>query len=145
MKIMYNGTPIKSLNIKHHEISTNDCDMIASDLQVGKTAVAKGRKITGTGRSFEFAYYGDFETNDFMMIPCKINVVHLSSDAYPTQDIITLYDMKNLDFSTEQIIGNIIIDGVAYPVKVVSTDSKISISCDQTVALQVFFGKDNYV
>ncbi len=126
-------------------MDTNDCTAISSDLQAGVTCVAKGKKITGTGKSFEFAYYGAFETNDFMIIPTKVNVVHLSSAVYPTQNIVTLDVMKDLDFSTTQTIANVIIDGVSYPIRVTSTESEISIECDQTIKLQIFFGKDNYI
>lgn len=146
MKMIYGGTPVKNLNIVKHDVSTNDATVMPSDLQAGVSCYARGQKVIGTGRSFEFAYYGDFETNDFMIIPAKINVIHLSSVTYPMQDIIKLdNNMSNLDFSTEQVVSNIIVDGELYPVKVISTDNEINILCDKTVTLQVFYGKDNYV
>ena len=77
MKMIYGGVPVNSMKLKHYEISTNDCDMVASDLQAGKTAVAKGRKITGTGKSFEFACYGQLDTNAKRYVPANINVVEI--------------------------------------------------------------------
>ena len=142
---MYGSVPVKSLNVHSYEMDTNDANLQPSDMQAGVTAYARGQKITGTGKSFEFAYYGSFETNDFMIIPSNINVIQLSSATHPMQDIIILKNMKDLDFSVEQVVSNIVVDGASYPVTVTSTSSEISIVCDQTVTLQVFFGKDNYV
>ena len=34
MKMYLGKTPIKGLNVKHFEMDTNDCDMIASDMHV---------------------------------------------------------------------------------------------------------------
>ena len=144
MKMIYGGTPINSLKVKHYEMDTNSADVQPSDMQAGVTAFARGRKITGTGKAFEFAYYGNFETNDFMIIPAKINVIHISSSAYPMQNTITLDVMKNLDFATQQVVANVVIDGTTYPIKVASTETEINIECDQTIKLQIFFGKDNY-
>ena len=80
MKMIYNGTPIKSLNIKHYELNTNDATLKASDLQSGVTAYAKGQKITGIGRAFRFALYGDFPSNREIPIPVsEINTVVVSS------------------------------------------------------------------
>lgn len=145
MKMMYNGTQIKSLNVKHYEMNTNSCDMIASDLQAGKTAVARGKKITGTGKSFEFAYYGQLKTNDDRYIPSDINVIELSSLEYPVKLTIQLTDLKNCDFSTEQTIATVVIDGIEYDLVVAVNSNLLKVSCDKTFYLQVFFGKDNYV
>ena len=145
MKLMYGNVPVKSLNIHHYELNTNDCDMVASDLQAGKTAVARGQKIVGTGKSFEFAFYGVFRTNDTMYIPSNINVVEITSVLYPIQHAIALGDMKNIDFSTSNVIGNIVVDGTFYPIIVQAANNFINISCDVNTDLQIFFGKDNYV
>ena len=145
MKMIYGGVPVNSLKVKHYEISTNDCDMIASDLQAGKTAVARGQKITGTGKCFEFASYGELFTNEDWFIPTAINVVQISCLDYPFQTIVDMRNTTNLDFSTEQIIGNLIVDNVAHPIKVSVLNNILTIACDVTIALQVFYGKDNYV
>lgn len=145
MKMMYNGIPIRSLNIKHYEIDTNSCDMIASDLQAGKTAVARGKKITGTGKSFEFATYGSFPTNQSVYVPSNVNIVHISSTEYPVKMSITLYDMKNQDFATPLEIGSVFANGVYYPISVSINNHFLSVNCEQTITLQIFYGKDNYV
>lgn len=146
MKMIYGGTPVKSLKVKHYEMDTNSCDMIASDLQTGKTAVARGQKITGTGKSFEFAYYGRLMSNDSLIIPInEINIVHVSSLDYPVHSTVKLLDMKYLDFSTEQIIGNLIFNNLEYPVSVLVQNNEISIFCDIDANFEIFFGKDNYI
>lgn len=145
MKMIYGGTPINSLKVKHYELDTNSATVQPSDLQAGVTCFAKGKKMTGTGKSFEFAYYGQFETNDSMVIPSFINVVEISSLTHPVQLIIPLSDMKNIDFSLPQSVGNVMIDGVSYPVTVVVENNEILVSCDQTIKLEIFYGKDNYV
>ena len=73
--------------------------MIASDLQAGKTAVARGQKITGTGKSFEFANYGELRTNADRFVPSNINVIEVSSMEYPIKLSISLTEMVDIDFS----------------------------------------------
>ena len=143
--MIYNGTPIKSMNIKHYEISTNDATMKASDLQSGVTAYAKGKKITGTGKSFEFAYYGGIEANFPNYIPSMINVVEITSTVYPIKANIALSSMRDIDFSTSQIIGSVIINNVEYPITSTIVNNFLTLSCDESISLQIFYGKDNYV
>lgn len=45
MKMYYGGTPIKSLNVKHYEMSTSDATVQPSDLQSGVTCYARGQKL----------------------------------------------------------------------------------------------------
>lgn len=144
MKMIYGGVPVNSLKVKHYELDTNSATVQPSDLQTGVTCFARGKKMTGTGKSFEFAWYGAFETNDFMIIPSKINVIHISSLEYPMQDVISLNNVNDLDFSTEQVVSNVVVDGVSYPIKVSSSDTEFNITCDKTIKLQIFYGRDNY-
>ena len=144
MKMMYNGTQIKSLNIKHYEMDTNSCDMIASDLQAGKTAVARGKKITGTGKSFEFAQYGTLETNMGRYVPSNINIIELASSVYPIKLKTNLIDLLTLDFSTNQNIASVTIDGIEYNLYASVVSNIFKITCDKTFYLEVFYGKDNY-
>ena len=145
MKLMYGNVPVKSLNIHSYELNTNDCDMVASDLQAGKTAVARGQKIIGTGKCFEFASYGEFEANDEWSIPSDINVIQITCLSYPTQTLVDVRNTKNLDFSTEQTIGELVADNTEYPINVTVLDNILKIACGKTVTFQVFYGKDNYV
>lgn len=145
MKMMYGNVPVKNLHITKHDVSTDDATMVASDLQAGITAYARGGKITGTGRSFEFAIYGGIEANDPWPVPTTINVIHVNCLEYPTQSSVALNQMKNLDFSVTQTVANIAIDGALYPVSVTVADNMLTINCERTLTFQVFYGKDNYV
>lgn len=144
MKLMYGNVPVKSLNIHSYELNTNDCDMVASDLQSGKTAVARGQKITGTGKSFEFAYYGAIETNFPIYIPNNINVIEVASMYYPIQLSIAISDMKDIDFTIVQTVCDVVIDGVVYPLTIQASNNILTATCDKDIKLQVFYGKDNY-
>lgn len=145
MKMIYNGTPMKSLHVHHFEMNTNDCTMIPSDLQAGVTAFAKGKKVTGTGKCFEFANYGQLETNMGRYVPSMINIVGVSSLDYPVKLLIPLNEMKNKDFSSIQEIGSVTIDGVDYALTAQVSSNIFKINCEKTFFLEVFYGKDNYV
>lgn len=142
--MIYNGVPINSMKVKHYELNTNDCDMIASDLQAGKTAVARGKKITGTGKSFEFACYGSYLLNTPIPVPADVNTLQFASIEYPVMMNTELVDVKNLDLSVTQNIASVIIENTEYPVSVVVSNNLLTISCEKTILLQVFYGKDNY-
>ena len=144
MKMIYGGVPVNSLKVKHYEMDTNDCDMIASDLQAGKTAVARGQKIIGTGKSFEFASYGELETNVPDYAPVSINIIEIASLEYPIRSSYALNDMKDIDFSTEQTIGFATIDGVEYPITAKVEGVLITLGCEKTIALEIFYGRDRY-
>ena len=145
MKMMYNGTEIKSLNIKHYEIDSNFATVEPSDMQAGKTAVARGEKITGTGKSFEFASYATTALNYPIPIPANINVIELASTTYPVTMAMRLIEIKNIDFSTDKTIGSVMIDSVEYPISMVVSNNIMTISCDKNISLELFYGKDNYV
>lgn len=145
MKLVYGNTPVKSLNINYFEQNTNDCDMIASDLQSGKTAVARGEKITGTGKSFEFAFYGRGMTNIPLIIPALINVIYIGSTTYPIKTIVSVFDTTLLDFSMPQTIAEIDIDGTKYPLTVSVQHNMLTIACEHTIDIELFYGKDRYV
>lgn len=142
MKLMLGGTPVKKMMI-HND--TMDATMVASDMQAGVTAYANGQKITGTGKSFEFASYGSFLTNEIDYVPSDINVVLISSINNPIQHTIALKEMKNKDFSSSLEIGRVFIDNSYYPIYVEVNDNLISITCEKSITLEVFYGKDNYV
>lgn len=145
MKMFYGNTPVKSLNINHFEMNTNDCTAIPSDLQAGITCVSKGKKITGTGKCFEFANYGAVFTNIPDFVPTPINVIEIASVEYPIKSLVAFSGMKNMDFSTEQVIGIATIDGVEYPITVKVDGVILTLKCDKEISLQVFVGKDRYL
>ena len=145
MKLAYGSVPVKALNINYFEQDTNDCDMIASDLQAGKTAVARGKKIVGTGKSFEFAMYGSALSNAVIPLPNVINAIQVASVAYPIQQTMTFDIVRGVDFATEQVIGYIIKDGVNHPINIQINNNILMLTCDLTIDIQLFFGKDNYV
>ena len=126
-------------------MNTNDATLKASDMQTGVTAYAKGKKVIGTGKCFEFATYGGLLTNKTQYIPSDINVIEISSLEYPIQLVIALSEMKDMDFSVEKTVCNIVADGTTYDIVVQAVNNFLTISCDKTIMLQVFYGKDNYV
>ena len=145
MKLYHGSTPIKSLNIHNYEMSTNDATMVESDLQAGVVGYARGRKLTGTGKAFEFANYGELTTNMNRFVPNNINVIEITSSYYPVKSTLELKYMKDVDFSTDQNVATVIIDNVEHDLVVSVKSNVLKISCDETVQLQVFYGKDNYV
>ena len=145
MKMIYGGVPVNSMKIKHFEIDTNSATVQPSDLQAGVTCFARGQKIVGTGKCFEFANYGSIDTNLPLIVPNMINVIEIASTTYPVKSAIILNDMKNIDFSVPQTIGYIVVDNVENPVTLTINSGMLTLSCDVSVRLQFFYGKDNYV
>ena len=144
--MIYGGVPVNSLKVKHYELDTNSATVQPSDMQSGITAYARGQKIIGTGKSFEFAYYGRMLSNDSFIIPTNtVNVVHISSVDYPVHSLVHLANMDNLDFTSGQVVCNLIVNGSEHPVTVIANNNEISVNCDVNVYFEIFFGKDNYV
>lgn len=144
MKLCLGNTPVKSLNIRKLDVDTNDATIVASDMQSGMTAYAKGVKVTGTGKSFAFAFYGSRETNIAIPVPSTINVIDVSSMVYPVQMLIAFSEMKDADFTVETQIANVVINGTTYPITAQVADSKLTLSCSQAISLQLFYGKDEH-
>lgn len=145
MKLMYGNVPVKSLNIHHFEMDTNDCTAIPSDLQAGVTCVAKGKKITGTGKSFSFASYGGWTTNISNFIPMDINTIQICSVDYPVRMTVSMNETHSYNFSTPQEIAEVVIDGTTYPMTVSVQNGEFLVTCDKTISIQLFMGKDEYI
>lgn len=145
MKLYIGDTAVGSLGISKVDISTNDATIVASDMQTGTTAYARGVKLTGTGKSFAFASYGNVTTNMAIPIPGVINVLEIGSTTYPTVMGVGFAEVTNLDFTVSNAIGSITIEGQDYPISAIVEDGNLTISCDKNVSLEVFYGKDDHV
>ena len=144
--MIYNGTPINSMKVKHYEMSTADATLKASDMQAGVTAYAKGKKVTGTGKCFSFAMYGNCASNISFPIPVSvINTINISSDNNNVKLAGKMFDFRNFDFTTSQTIATISVDGIDYDIRFKVENNFITISCDKNVTLQVMFGKDDHI
>lgn len=142
---MYGNVPVKSMNIHHFEMDTNDATLKPYDMQTGVTAYAKGQKVIGTGKAFEFASYGSMETNSMDFVPSLINTVEIGSVDYPIKSSITFNNMKNINFAIEQDVGTVTVDGAEYPITITIENSILTFNCEKTITLQFFYGKDNYI
>jgi hypothetical protein len=146
MKMIYGGVPVNSLKVRHYEISTNDATLRSSDLQAGVTAYAKGQKVTGTGKAFSFATYGDMPSNISIPIPVsEINTIVLSSVGNSIKMLQDIISLRSVDFSTAQEIATVTINGMDYPIKIQIMNNMFTIICEQMVVLQIMFGKDEYI
>lgn len=145
MKLMYGNVPVKSLNIHTYEQDTNSATVQASDMQAGVTAFARGQKIVGTGKCFSFAMYGVFETNASIYVPNNINVVEIASTEHPIKSLISFQNINTIDFSAEQAVGVIDINGLNIEIKAKVENNILTFICSNTINLEIFFGKDDYL
>lgn len=144
--MIYGGVPVNSLKVRHYETSTNDATCEPSAVQAGLTYYANGKKEVGTGKSFEFAIYGGCSSNMIIPIPVtEINTIIISSASYAVQMTNIMQDLREIDFSTAKTVASVIIDNVSYPITFMVSNSTITLTCQQTVTLQVVFGKDRYI
>lgn len=145
MKMFYGNIPVNSMKIKHYELSTSDATVQPSDLQSGITCYARGKKVTGTGKAFEFAMYGKAYTNTQLFSPSIINIIKISCLDYPVKSSMGLNVMGGTDFSSIQTIGYVIIDDIEYPITAQVNGDILTLFCEKTIELQYFYGKDLYV
>ena len=145
MKMYYGNTPIKSLNIRHYEMSTNDATMKSSDMQAGVTGYARGKKVVGTGKCFSFATYGGWMTNKSDFIPESINTVQIGSVDYPVKMTVSMIGSHSCDFSIPQKVAEVIVDGTTYPITFSVQDGEYLVSCEKNINIELFIGKDEYL
>lgn len=145
MKMIYGGVPYNTLKLKHFEVPTNDATCEPTAVQAGLTYYANGRKQVGTGKSFEFATYGTMPTNNIDYVPSDINTILISSTNAPIQLTVAIDDTNKIDFSNPTEIGKAFIDGVYYPIIVEINNHLLSLVCEKTIMLEIFYGKDNFI
>lgn len=145
MKMFLGKTPINAMNVKHFEVSTQDCTAIPSDIQTGVTCVSKGKKITGTGKSFSFASYGKWKTNEPNFIPMNINTVQIGSVDYPVRMTVSISGSHSYNFAAPQEVAEVVINGIAYPMTVSVQNGEFLVTCEKTIDIQFFIGKDEYI
>jgi hypothetical protein len=140
---MYLGdVPVKAL---YTHTDTDEGNITAPDMQSGMIAFAKGVKLTGTGKAFAFASYGQISTNKALPVPSIINVIEVSSLTYPVKMNIALSSMKNTNFSTIQKIGAVTINGTAYDITAQVSNNMLTVGCSKDISLEVFYGRDEHV
>lgn len=144
MKMYLGGTPVKTMKVKHFEVDTNSATVEPSAVQAGLIYFAKGRQEVGTGKAFAFASYGSAPLNSMIPIPVPINVVWISSTTYPVRSALSFTDVLNVDFSTNPIIAYITVDGTDYPINLKINKNIMTISCDYSTLVELFYGKDEY-
>ena len=145
MKMIYGGVPVNSLKVKHYELDTNSATVQPSDLQTGVTCFARGQKVTGTGKCFEFAEYGTIMSNFPMEVKSDVNVIEIASLSHPLRTLVALRSVKNMDFSTAKELAMVTVNGVEYAITVVVQDNTITLNCDQDLDLEIFYGRDRYI
>ena len=142
MKMYLGNVPVKSL---YTHTDTDEGNITAPDMQSGMIAFAKGVKLTGTGKAFAFASYGQISTNKACPVPSIINFIEVSSLTYPVKMNIALSSMKNTDFSTIQKIGAVTINGTAYDITAQVSNNMLTVGCSKDINLEVFYGRDEHV
>lgn len=142
MKMYLGDVPVKAL---YTHTDTDEGNITAPDMQSGMIAFAKGVKLTGTGRAFAFASYGQMPTNTAWPVPSIINFIEVSSLTYPVKTNIALSSMKNTNFSTIQKIGAVTINGTAYDITAQVSNNMLTVGCSKDISLEVFYGRDEHV
>lgn len=142
MKMYLGDVPVKAL---YTHTDTDEGNITAPDMQSGMIAFAKGVKLTGTGKAFAFASYGQMSTNEAWPVPSIINVIEVSSLTYPVKTNIALSSMKNTNFSTIQKIGAVTINGTAYDITAQVSNNMLTVGCSKDISLEVFYGRDEHV
>ena len=143
MQIALGDNKIKALMI-HND--TSDATLKASDMQAGVTGYANGQKLTGTGKAFAFAMYGNVSSTDMITLPVDtINTIIISSAVNPVKMAADAVTLRSYDFSTDKQVATVTVNGTDYPITMRIAGGILTFGCSQKVTLQVFIGKDEYV
>ena len=142
MKMYLGDVPVKAL---YTHTDTDEGNITAPDMQSGMIAFAKGVKLTGTGKAFAFASYGQISTNKALPVPSIINVIEVSSLTYPVKTNIALSSMKNTNFSTIQKIGVVTINGTAYDITAQVSNNMLTVGCSKDISHEEIYGRDALV
>ena len=78
-------------------------------------------------------------------VPNTINVIEIASLDYSIKSSIPFNNMGNIDFSVSQIIGYVNIDGFDCEITVKVENNFFTITCSNTIDLEVFYGRDRYL
>lgn len=106
MSYIVNGKQVKSVGIIT-EPSSYGTDITPEDMQSGRTAVSKGKIITGTGRAFEFARYGQY-TVEIVQDENNNDVYGAMLKVKPECNIVFISSVSNGDmFSQNSFIFNV--------------------------------------
>lgn len=142
MKLFLGNTEVNSIML---HTDTDDATLKASDLQSGVTAYARGQKVTGSGKAFAFASYGDCSSNDAIPLPLSnVNTILVSAVGYNIKMSKAMKSLRETDFSSAQEVATITIDDANYPITIKVASNVLTIACDKTVTLQLMYGKDEY-
>lgn len=157
MAYIVNNKHIKQVSVLT-EPNSYQTDIQPEDMQSGRTAISKGKIVTGTGRAFEFAKYGSLtvrpvlnengESKFGIMIPEQdgINVLFVSTG---TDGDVISQDLFMIDIGSQKVMQIGANRSVSSALRVYYTNGYLCIYCDgfsnTRTKINYFEGKDNLI